>query len=102
MPTNLYFLLKYSAVAANLLTVAAAAVLLGIGGITLYFSESDVLEILGNMASGPAHFFVGALVLASVPMLLVTKNFDRGRKYRIISVSYSALLPLSVAAFVSL
>jgi len=95
-------LLKYSAVAANLLTVAAVAILLGIGGITLYFSESDVLEILWSLASSPAHLFVGALALASVPMLLITKNFDRGRKYRIISVSYNALLPLSVAAFVSL
>jgi len=82
--------------------VAAVAVLLGIGGVTLYFSESDALEILGNLASSPAHFFIGALALASVPVLLITRNFDRSLKYRIISVSYNALLPLSVVVFVIL
>lgn len=86
----------------NLLIAATVTILLGIGDIALYFSESDALEILGNLSSSPAHLVVGVLALASVPMLPITKNFDRGIKCRVISVSYNALLPPSPVAFVSL
>ena len=48
---------------------------------------------------GPVHFVIMTSASISIPMLLITKNFDTDRNCRIVSSSYLTIFITSMVVF---
>ena len=73
-------------------------------GIMASFSEPTIIfeTLEWLLLDLPTHFAIGMAASISIPMLLITKNFDTDRNCRIVSSSYHAIFITSIVVFVSI
>ena len=95
--------LKFFALAVNLTIACLTSGLLSFGIMALFFKPTIVFETLERLLlDTPTHFAIGIAASISIPMLLITKNFDTDRNCRMVSSSYLAAFTISTVLFVSL
>ena len=103
LPTNRLSLLKYLALAVNLILAGSMSFVWAGFMIGSYARSSSMFEMLEHfLFYAPLHFAIVMAASISIPMLLITKNFDTDRNCRIVSSSYHALFVTSIVVFVSI
>ena len=105
LPTNRLSLLKYFALSVNVILACLMSVFWA-GGLLMFFYSPQHVNLFRMVEKSllymPIHSAIIMCATISIPMLLITKNFDTDRNCRIVSSSYLAIFITSIVVFVSI